>query len=215
MIHFHLISIFPEVFEPYVNSSMMWRAQKEKKATVSLYNVREYSTDKHRKVDGKPYGGGPGMVMTIQPILTVVKKIIQRKKNVLILITSPRGEQFTNDTANTFAKKYKHIVIIAGHYEGIDARVKKILKAKEASVGDYVLTGGELPALIILDATVRQIDGALGNEESLEDKRVTNGECYTRPEVFTEKGKKYKVPTVLLSGNHKDIALYRAKNKKK
>ncbi len=211
MIHFHIITLFPETVTPYLGASMMWRAQKEKKVRVSVYNPREFTKNKHRKVDGKPYGGGPGMVMSVQPIVSAVRKAVGRKKGVLILLTSPQGELFNNIRAEKYALQYKHIVIIAGHYEGIDARVKKILRAKEVSIGEYVLTGGELPALVILDAVVRQIPGVLGNSESLENLRDTNGECYTRPEVYVHNKKKYRVPKILLSGRHKEIELWRSK----
>jgi tRNA (guanine37-N1)-methyltransferase len=118
---------------------------------------------------------------------------------------SPRGKQFTNQLAKEYAKKYGHVVLISGRYEGIDARVKKALKAEEVSVGDYILTGGELPALTIIDSVARQVPGVLGDFESLEDERSTTGECYTRPEIIEFKKKKYKVPDVFLSGNHADI----------
>ena len=124
---------------------------------------------------------------------------------------SPRGKQFTNELAKQYAKKYDHLVLISGRYEGIDARVKKAIKAEEVSVGDYVLTGGELPALSIIDATARQVPGVLGECESLEDERVSSGEMYTRPETIEWKGKKLKVPEVFLSGNHQDIETRRAK----
>ncbi len=215
--HFHIISIFPEALEPYLNSSMLFNAQKNKKIKISLYNPRTFSKKKYKKaspndrsvgrVDDRPYGGGPGMVMTAQPILDAVKKAKAKVKGQKskIIILSPRGEQFTNVIAATYAKKYKHLILICGHYEGIDARVKKILKAEELSVGPYVLTGGELPAMVVVDAVARQIDGVLGHPQSREESRTTSGEVYTRPEVLEHQGKKYKVPKVLKSGNHADI----------
>ena len=193
---------------------MLWKAQKDKKIKVSLINFRKFALDKHKRADDRPFGGGPGMVLKAEPILRAIAKLKTQsaKPKVKILITSPRGKQFTNELANKWAKKYKELVVIAGHYEGIDARVKKILKAEEISVGPYTLTGGELPALVIVDAITRQISGVLGKEESLEEKRVASGEVYTRPELLKFKGKSYKVPKVLLSGHHKKIEFWRSKN---
>ncbi len=239
MLHFYIISLFPESFESYLGSSMLWRADKEKKIKVHFYNPRDHSLDKHKKVDGRPYGGGPGMVMQVEPILRAVqaaqKQIVKLlrssakslphgevfqglKPKALILITSASGKQFDNKIAETYSKKYQHIIIICGHYEGVDARVKKILKAnkmgvQEISIGPYVLTGGELPALVIIDSVARQIPGVLGNDISLEEKRISSSETYTRPEVFSHLGKKYKVPKVLLSGHHAEIDKWKLKAK--
>lgn len=219
---FHIVTLFPEVCQAYTDASVLGRAQKTekgkgakvrgKKIEVKYYNPRDFSKNKHKKVDERPYGGGPGMVMTAEPILRAVDKAVGKKdrKDIKVLMMSPRGTLFDQKMATKLASKYKHIVLISGRYEGIDARVKKILKAEEVSVGGYVLTGGELPALTILDAVSRNIPGVLGTFESLEDERVTNGETYTRPEVFVWKSKKYKVPTVLTTGNHKDIEKYRS-----
>lgn len=222
--HFHVITIFPEVCEAYTSASVLGRAQKTdkgvgakvrgKKLAVNYYNPRDYTKDKHNKVDGRPYGGGPGMVMQAEPILRAWDKAVGRKadtKKIKTLIMSPRGTEFTQALAKTYAKKYEHIVLISGRYEGIDARVKQILKAEEISVGDYVLTGGELPALTIIDAVARHIPGVLGTRDSLEDERTTNGKTYTRPEVLAYKKKKYPVPEVLVKGNHKDIEAWRSK----
>jgi tRNA (guanine37-N1)-methyltransferase len=218
---FHVITLFPEVCKVYTDASVLGRAQKTdkgkgakvrgKKIEVQYYNPRDFATNKHNKVDDKPYGGGPGMVMYAEPILkaweTAVgrKMLALKKRKVKTLIMSPRGKKFTNEIAKKFAKQYDHLVLISGRYEGIDSRVKKILKAEEISVGDYVLTGGELPALTILDSISRQIPGVLGTFESLEDERVSSGEMYTRPDVLEYKKKKYKVPQVLLGGNHAKI----------
>lgn len=224
MINFHIISIFPESIEPYLNSSMLWRAQKEKKIKIHFYNLRDYSLDKHKKVDGRPYGGGPGMVMQVEPIIQAVKEAKKKIKKAKskVIITSPAGKIFTNKLAESYAKKYSgstlptagHLIIICGHYEGIDARVKKILKAEEVSIGPYVLTGGELPALVMIDSISRQIPGVLGNEVSLEEKRVSSSETYTRPEILKFAGKNYKVPKVLLSGHHAEIEKWKLKTKK-
>lgn len=223
--NFHVITLFPDVCKAYTDASVLGRAQKTekgkgakvrgKKISVSYYNPRDFAKNKHNKVDDKPYGGGPGMVMKAEPILRAWEKAVGRKKDhkkIKTLIMSPRGKVFTQTLAKEYAKKYEHLVLISGRYEGIDARVKKALKAEEISVGDYILTGGELPALSIIDSTARQIKGVLGTLESLEDERDTNGEAYTRPDVFEYKKKKLKVPQPLLEGNHAEIELWRKRN---
>ena len=153
------------------------------------------------------------MVIEVESVVRAVEKAIGRKKDVLVVFFSPSGVQFNNILARTYIKKYKHVVFVCGHYEGVDARVKKIFKAKEISVGPYVLTGGELPAALMIDVISRQVPGVLGTYESLEEERVSNKDVYTRPEIFEYKGKKYKVPKVLLSGHHKKIEEW--KNKKR
>ena len=207
MITFHLISIFPHSLDSYINESILARAQEKKKIKIKLYNLRDFALDKHHKTDDRPYGGGPGMVMYAEPILRATKKAIGKKdkKKVGVFIMSPSGEQFTNPLAKKYAAKYTDIVIICGRYEGIDARVGKILKAKDLSVGPYVLTGGELPAAIIMDTVARQIPGVLGKFESLEEERVSTSEVYTRPEILKYEGRNHKVPPVLLSGHQKNI----------
>lgn len=232
--NFHVITLFPEVCKAYTDASVLGRAQlKEKgkgakhtgiKMKVSYYSPRDFTKSKHNKVDERPYGGGPGMVMQAEPILRAVDKAIGRlarrslgeggkakssKLKAKILIMSPRGKVFTQAYAKNLARKYTDVVLISGRYEGIDARVKKILKAEEVSVGDYVLTGGELPALTIIDAVARNIPGVLGTFESLEDERIASGEMYTRPEVLEYKKKKHKVPEVLLSGHTANIEKWR------
>jgi len=224
--HFHLITLFPEVCQTYLEAGVLGRAQKTdkgkgakvrgKKIEVSYYNPRDYSSDKHREVDERPYGGGPGMVMLVEPIVKAWEKAVGRKTKsftegkVKTLIMSPRGVTFTQDLAKEYAKRYEHLVLISGRYEGIDDRVRQIVNAEEVSVGDYILTGGELPALTIIDATSRQIPGVLGTFLSLEEERPTRGEVYTRPEVYAYKKKDYVVPKVLVDGNHKEIDKFRA-----
>jgi len=227
--NFHVITIFPDICRAYTDASVLGRAQKTdkgkgakvrgKKISVEYYDPRDHTTDKHRKVDNKPYGGGPGMVMTAEPVLKAWQKAVGRKtkaladKKVKTLIMSPRGITFTQDLAKEYAKKYDHLVLISGRYEGIDGRVKTALNAQEISVGDYILTGGELPALTIIDSVSRQVPGVLGDIDSLEDDRNTNGETYTRPEMIEFKKKKYNVPQVLLDGNHKEIERWRSGEK--
>jgi tRNA (guanine37-N1)-methyltransferase len=215
--HFHVITLFPEVCEPYTNASVLGRAQRTdkgkgaksrgKKISVSYYNPRDFTTNKHKKVDDRPYGGGPGMVMQAEPILKAWQKAVGRKdaKKIKTLIMAPRGKKFDTKMAKRLVEQYDHVVLISGRYEGIDLRVKKALKADEISIGDYVLTGGELPALSIIDCVSRQVPGVLGTYESLEEERISSGEMYTRPEVIEFRKKKLRVPTVFISGNHKEI----------
>ena len=223
MKQFHVITLLPEVCQAYTDASVLGRAQKAnkgkgakhsgKKLEVKYYNPRDFSKNKHKKVDDKPYGGGPGMVVSAEPVVKAWQKAVGRKdpKKVKTLIMSPRGRQFDQKYAKELAKKYDHIVLLSGRYEGIDYRVNKITNAEEVSVGDYVLTGGELPALTIIDAVARNIPGVLGDFESLEGERTAAGEFYTRPEVFTYKKKQHRVPQVLLDGNHKAIEAWRQK----
>lgn len=220
--HFHLITIFPEVCKSYTDASILGRAQKTekgkgakvrgKKISVSYYNPRDFTKDKNKKIDEKPYGGGPGMVMQAEPILKAWQKAVGLKKDktkIKTLIMSPRGKTFTQEVAKDYAKNFEHLVLICGRYEGIDFRVNEILGAEEISVGDYILTGGELPALTILDAVSRQVPGVLGTFDSLEEERITNGKSYTRPEILKYKKQSYKVPEVLLGGNHALIEKWR------
>lgn len=223
---FHIITLFPESLSSYLNESILARAQKEKLIKIKFYNPRDYvkptkaqkkNEKPYLRVDDRPFGGGPGMVIQAEPILKVLETISKKlkpsaqslKAKVKIIHLSPSGEKFTTEYAKKVVKKYNHVVVICGRYEGIDARVKKIFKGDEISVGDYVLTGGELPAMIIVDCISRQIPGVLGKIESLEESRVASSDVYTRPEVLKYKAKGYKVPKVLLSGNHKLIEEWR------
>lgn len=208
---FHIVTLFPEVIEAYTNTSIVGRAQKSKLLSVKTYQLRDFVTNKWGKADERPYGGGPGMVLQAEPFIKAVDKI-RKGKQVKVLITAAGGKPFTNDYAKKLSKQ-KEVIILCGRYEGIDARVKKILKAEEVSVGPYILTGGELPALTILDSTARQIKGVLGKFESLEESRVASHDVYTRPEIFTYKGKKYRVPKVLLSGHHANMDQWKDKRR--
>ncbi len=230
---FHVVTLFPEMFDSYLGESILARAIKEKKIKVSFYNPRMYVTGKYKKVwpdgnvsrivDDRPYGGGPGMVLRAEPVLKAVesalKKIkIQREKRkekyeIKIINFSPSGKKFATDYAKKTAKKYTDVILICGRYEGIDSRVAKILRAEDISIGDYVLTGGEVPAMVLIDSMSRQIEGVLGKFESLEEERVSSSEFYTRPEVLEYKGKKHRVPKVLLSGDHKKIDAWKGKGK--
>jgi tRNA (guanine37-N1)-methyltransferase len=208
--HFHIITIFPEIFGSYVNESILGRAIKKKLISVKFYNPRDFikaPKNNYRPVDDKPYGGGPGMVMRAEPILKAVEAVFKKikGKRVVTINFIPSAPKFTTTFAKTFSKKYTDVILICGRYEGIDARIDKILKTKKFSIGDYVVTGGELPAMILIDSVSRQIPGVLGKYESLEEERISSSEVYTRPEVLKYKNKNYKVPKVLLSGNHKKI----------
>lgn len=213
---FHVVTIFPSMLDSYFSESIISRAINNKLLEVHAYPLREYTKDKHRRVDGKSYGGGPGMVMWVDPIVRAVESIhkkIARKKNskTKVIIFSPGGKQFSNTIAKQSSEKYTDIIFICGRYEGIDERVRKILKAETWSIGPYVLTGGELPAMIAIDAISRHVKGVLHSEDSLEGNRVASHEVYARPEVYEHKSKKYRVPKVLLSGNHKLIEEHRKK----
>lgn len=225
---FHIITIFPNMFDSYLSESILARAIKEKKIKVKFYNPRDFVRGKLRKVwpdgnisskiDDRPYGGGPGMVMIADPIIraweSASAKSFGRTRKAKTIIFSPSGKKLDTVYAKTSAKKFKDIIFICGRYEGIDARVKKITKAEEISIGDYVLTGGEIPAMIAIDTMSRQIPGVLGKIESLEESRVSSSEMYTRPEIYKYKNKNYKVPKVFLSGNHKNLEEYKTRFKK-
>ena len=205
--HYHIITLFPGAFDSYLGESIVKRAIQDKKIKVSFYNPRDFTKDKFKRVDQKPYGGGPGMVLEAESVLKAVRKALGRKdrKHVKIIFFEPNAVQFDTTYADKAAKKYKHIVMICGRYEGTDARVKQILRAEPVTIGPYTLTGGELPAMIVLDAITRRLPGVLGNDDSIEERRTASHDVYTRPEVLQWKGKNYRVPKVLLSGDHKKI----------
>ncbi len=225
--NFHIVTLFPEMFNSYLKESILGRAIKEKKIKVEFINPRRFVTGKYKKVwpdgnvsqqiDERPYAGGPGMVMMAEPIIkaveSIVKKITKRKDNKILIVNFiPSAEKFTTNSAKNISKKYTDVILICGRYEGIDARVDKILKTKKYSVGDYVLTGGEIPAMILVDSISRQINGVLGNFGSREEERVSSSEIYTRPEILEYKGKKYRVPKVLIKGDHKKIDEWKNKH---
>lgn len=210
--NFHVITLFPDMFSSYLEDSMLARAKEAGLLRVSFYNPRYFSDDKHNRVDDRPYGGGPGMVMQAEPILRAVesaRSTFDAEANVKTIIFSPGGEMFTNDMAEVMKTDHTDIILICGRYEGIDRRVQDILEADLVSIGDYVLTGGELPALVVIDAVTRRIPGVLGKMESLEELRVSSHDTYTRPEVLSWQGNEYPVPEVLLSGHHAEIDKWR------
>jgi len=229
---FHIITLFPNSFDSYLSESIIARAIEDKKINVSFYNPRDFSDDKWKRVDQKPYAGGPGMVIQALPVIKAIEtslkkarlkikdlRIKKSKKSLVkghesrvkIIFLSPGGKQFNTDYAKKTAKKYTDIILVSGRYEGIDARVKKVFKMEDISIGPFVLTGGELPAMLVMDCMARQVEGVLGNFDSLEESRVSSHDVYTRPEVFEYKKKKYKVPKVLLSGDHKKIEEWKKK----
>jgi tRNA (guanine37-N1)-methyltransferase len=221
--HFHIVTLFPKAFDSYLGESILKRALEDKKIKVSFYNPRDFAptpprlrgTGKAIRIDKPPYGGGPGMVIQAEPVIKAIEKAKGRKKKVKIIFLAPGGKQFDNSYASKLAEGYSDIIIVSGRYEGIDARVKKAFKMDEVSVGPFVLTGGELPAMMIIDAVARQVEGVLGNFDSVEEKRIASGEVYTRPEAFAYKGKRYAVPKVLLSGHQAKIEEWKEKKRKK
>ena len=209
MIHFDVITIFPEMFAPILGESILKRAQEKKKVSIKVHDLRDYTRDKHRKVDDRPFGGGPGMVMTPQPIFDAVRKIKGRRKATVIL-TCPTGKPLTQKLAKNLTK-HKNLIILCGHYEGVDERVRRHIVDESISIGDYVLTGGELPAMVLIDCLTRLVPGVLGKGESLVEESFEGGLLdfpqYTRPANF----RGIKVPDVLLSGNHLHIQEWRTK----
>ena len=214
---FSIITLFPDMVRSYTEDSLLARAISRGTIAVDFVNPRDYTDDIHHKADDTPYGGGPGMVLKAEPILRAVGALKpsnegERRK---IIIMAPRGKQFTNAIAKRWQMKYDHLVFIAGRYEGVDARIKKVLKAEEISIGPYVLSGGELPALVLLEAVARQLPGVLGDAASLEEARFGIGvPAYTRPDVVVWEERSLRVPKVLLSGNHAKISAWRSKHKK-
>ena len=210
--HFHIITLFPQAFTSYLGESIIKRARLGRKIDVTFYNPRDFTEDKWDRVDRRPYGGGPGMVLEAESVARAVEKAIGRKdrSRVRVLFFDPGGEQFTTEVADGVARTCRHVVLICGRYEGIDARVKEMVGAEPVSIGPYTLTGGELPAMIVLDCITRRLPGVLGNSESLEERRIASHDVYTRPEVIVWKRKRYVVPRVLLSGNHRDIDAWKS-----
>jgi tRNA (guanine37-N1)-methyltransferase len=210
---FDILTLFPGLVQPYFEDSILKRAIAAKKIEVVVHNIRDYSTERHHKVDDTPYGGGAGMVMACQPLYDAIKAAKKLNKGP-VLYMSPCGKRFTQTKAEELSKKYskKGLILLCGRYEGIDQRVIDLLVDEEISVGDFVLTGGELPALTIVDAVARLLPGVLGDNESANEESFSTAlegmleyPHYTKPETFKRK----KVPPVLLSGNHAAIKKWR------
>lgn len=235
--HFHVITLFPGAFDSYLSESILKRAIEDKKLKVSFYNPRDFADNEYARIDRPPYGGGPGMVVQALPVIKAIESALKKIKNkesrikknsklkpnasrhdaiienlklrTKIIFLSPGGIQFTNEYAKKTSKSFSEIIIVSGRYEGIDARVKKAFKMEDVSIGPFVLTGGELPAMMMIDSIARQRKGILGNFDSVEERRVTSHDSYTRPETIEYKGKKFSVPKILLSGDPKKIEEWR------
>ena len=219
---FDVLTIFPPMFEGYFTESIIKRARERGLLDIRIHDLRSWAADKHRKVDDKPYGGGPGMVMKVEPFYRALKELKgKRGKDVKtqVILLSAKGKRLTHKDAVRLAK-YKRLVLLCGRYEGVDERVAENLADEEISIGDYVLTGGELPAMVVIDAVSRHVPGVLGAsaslaEESHAEEGLTEYPQYTRPEIFApKKGVAWKVPKVLLSGDHAVVAAWRAKKRK-
>lgn len=200
-----ILTLFKEIYPSFLNSSIIKKAIEKKLVEIEIIDFREYSTDKHKKVDDYQFGGGPGMVLTLQPIVDAIRKH-NTNNDAKVILTTPSGRMFNQKKAIELSKQ-KHLILIAGHYEGFDARIENFVD-DEISIGDYVLTGGELPSLIMLDAIVRLIPGVINNESLINESfnnYLLDYPAYTKPMDFEG----YKVPNVLLSGNHQLIEEFR------
>jgi len=212
MIRFDIISIFPNIFDSYFKESIIQRAQQKRLIKVKVHNLRKWTKDRHRIVDDRPFGGGMGMVLKVEPIFKAVSSLKKRKTKVILF--TPRGKKFNQKMAYRLSK-LNHLILICGRYEGVDERVAKYIADEEISIGDYDLMGGELPAMVVIETISRLIPGVIGKPQLLKE-RITKEKGfieypqYTRPEVF----KKWQVPKVLLSGNHKKIGEWREKHGK-
>lgn len=207
---FDVFTLLPQVFEPYLTSSILLRAHENSLIEVSIHNIRDWATDRHHTTDDTPYGGGGGMVMKAAPIFDAVESILGNPPSCPLILMTPQGRPFTTAVAQELAQN-SHIAILCGRYEGIDERIREHLVTDQISVGDYVLTGGELPAMIIIDAVTRFIPGALGDPDGAMDDSFASGLLeyphYTKPDEF----RGWRVPDVLLSGNHAEINRWRHK----
>lgn len=252
MLRFDVITIFPEVFSPYTGASILGRAQREKHIAVNAHNLRSWTDDAHRTVDDKPFGGGAGMVMQVEPIFKAVQELaskqqrlpkrknapswLPKRKKQRVILFSAAGKQFTQRDAERLGRYYEHLIFICGRYEGVDARVAEHIADEELSIGPYVLTGGELPAMVVIDAVTRLLPGVIEKESLREESfsfsaargSKTNaglagllGEYphYTRPAIFypSPRNKRiaWRVPEVLLSGDHEKIAAWRRAQRKR
>jgi len=240
-ITFHIVTLLPDAFESYLNCSILGRAIKNGLVRIKFYHPKDYARDKHKIVDDRPFAGGAGMVMKAEPIVRAVSAAIKKcgKGKTKIVMLEVAGRQFTNATATTLSK-FDHIIVVSGRYEGIDERTTKMIRDEARgkknvsitaiSIGPYIVMGGELPALVMVDSISRHIPNVLGKVSSIEEvrfKEITKSlgiklsevqtpslPSYTRPEIIKYKGKEYKVPKVLVEGHHKKIAEWKAKNMK-
>lgn len=211
MLKFNILTIFPKAFDSYFSESILKRAQKKRLIKINIHNIRDFSKDKHKKVDDRPYGGGPGMVLQVEPICRAVQfvksKIKNKKSKIKVILFSTRGKKLDNKIAKRLSK-CDNLILICGRYEGVDERISDYIADEEISIGDYILSGGELPAMVLTEAVARFVLGVLGKEGSLEEIKGSYP-VYTRPDVF----KDWRVPKVLLSGDHKKIEEWRKKHR--
>lgn len=218
---FDVITIFPKIFDSYLKESLIRKASEKKIIEVKVHNLRDWSVDKHRKVDDRPFGGGPGMVLKVEPIYKAVISILKsfNKKFSLkkhpgsrIILFSTRGKKLNSQIAQRFSE-YNQLILICGRYEGVDERVAKYIADEEISIGDYILSGGELPAMVLIESVSRFLPGFLGKKESLEEVKGSYP-TYTRPEIFWPDNSKnsWRVPKILLSGDHRKIEEWRKKH---
>ena len=208
---FDVLTLFPELIKSHLDFSIMKRAAEDGVIEVNTINPRDYTLDKHKKVDDTPYGGGAGMVLAPQPYVDAYEDVNKEENSITIMMT-PQGEPFTHEISKELAR-YNQVIILCGHYEGFDERIREIIKPREISIGDFVLTGGELPALCVIDSVSRNIEGTLGKIESAHDDSFSDGLLeypqYTKPREY----KGLQVPEVLLNGNHKLIEEFRMEQK--
>ncbi len=207
-----IITLFPDIFKGFLEGSIIKRAQAKGLVKINLHNLRDYTLDKHKKVDDRPYGGGPGMVLMVEPVCRMIESLEkQGRASYHKVLLTPQGRTFRQPVAKELVDR-EGLILLCGHYEGFDERIKQLFAWDEISIGNYVLTGGEIPAMVITDAVTRLIPGVLGNDESVKCESFTEGNDidhpqYTRPRIFREQG----VPEVLLSGNHAKIKEWRTK----
>jgi tRNA (guanine37-N1)-methyltransferase len=220
MINFDIITIFPKIFDSYLNESILKRARQKKLVKINVVNLRDFSALKHKKVDDRPYGGGPGMVLMVEPIEKAVRRLLAKvrqakisRRQTRVILFSTRGRKLDQRKAKQLSR-YRRLILICGRYEGVDERVARYVADEEISLGDFVLSGGELPALALIEAASRFVPGVLGKYESLEEIKGYYP-VYTRPENIRLDGKRRKVPAVLLQGDHQKIAAWRLKQGRK
>ncbi len=208
ILRYDIFTLFPEVFTPYLETSIMHRARENQLVDIQLHNIRDWTTDRHHVCDDMPYGGGGGMVMKPEPIFTAIESVLGAPPSCPVILLSPQGRVFTQALAEELSQQ-SHLALLCGRYEGVDERVTEHLVTDEISIGDYVLSGGELPALVLMDAITRLIPGALGDPEGAWDDSHSTGLLeyphYTRPPEF----RSWRVPDILLSGDHARIASWR------
>lgn len=209
MFQIDILTIFPEMFESVFAVSILNRAQQEALIELRVHDLRDWTTDKHHKVDDRPFGGGPGMVMKVDVLHRAIKALKEKNPQAPTILLSPQGQSYQQSQAENFTQE-EGLILIAGHYEGFDERIRNYIDL-ELSIGDYVLTGGEIPAMVVVDSVARLLPGVLGDKNSTQEDSFTSGQLdypeYTKPRIYNEK----EVPTVLLSGNHAKIKAWRQK----